>query len=249
MPFRGETVLGYVQGMHLHYLQDAARRLYGVELQLAPANLQVRYRYNPQVLSIYAMAPAVIPLLLVFIPAILMALSIVREKELGSITNLYVTPVNSWEFLLGKQLPYIGIGLVSFLGLVALIIGVFGVPFKGDFLALLVATVIYLTATTGLGLFISAFTRTQIAALAVTALTTILVTVSFSGLTEPVSSLDGPGRVLGQLFPMTYYLNICRGVFTKGLGFGDIAGDLLILSLFVPALTVLSYLALARQEK
>jgi ribosome-dependent ATPase len=209
----------------------------------------VRYRYNPQVLSIYAMAPAVIPLMLVFIPAILMALAIVREKELGSITNLYVTPVTRWEFLLGKQLPYVGIGLVSFLGLVALTIVVFGVPFKGDFWALLLATVVYLFTTTGLGLFISAFTRTQIAALAVTALTTILVAVSFSGLTEPVSSLSGPGRIIGQLFPMTYYLNICRGIFTKGLVFADIARDFIILCTFVPILTVLSYLVLDQQEK
>lgn len=249
MPFRGETVLGYVQGIHYQFLQDAARRVYGVELALTPANFQVRYQYNPEMQSIYAMAPAVIPLLLVFIPAILMALGVVREKELGSITNLYVTPVNKLEFLLGKQLPYIAVGMLSYLGLVALTIVVFGVPFKGNFLALTVATLVYLMTTTGLGLFISAFTRSQIAALAVTAVVTMLVTVSFSGLTQPVESLVGFGHWLGQVFPMSYYLTICRGVFAKNLGFADIAEPLFYLCLFVPVLTVMSYLALAQQEK
>ncbi|WP_094711265.1 ribosome-associated ATPase/putative transporter RbbA [Hahella sp. CCB-MM4] len=249
MPFRAETVLGYVQGAHYQFLQESALRLYGLDLNAVPADIQIRFLYNQEFRSIYAMVPAVIPLLLVFIPAILMALGVVREKELGSITNLYVTPVNRIEFLIGKQLPYIGVGMVSFLGLVALAVSVFQVPLKGSFLTLTLAALIYITATTGLGLFISAFTRTQIAALAATALITILIAVSFSGLTNPVSSLEGAGRLVGQLFPTTYFLTISRGVFTKALGLTDVLRPMLYLGLFVPALTLLSYLALPKQEK
>ena len=249
MPFRAETVLGYIQGVHLQFLQESAQRLYGIKLNLSMANLQPRFLYNQDFRSIYSMVPAVIPLLLMFIPAILMALGIVREKELGSITNLYVTPVNRLEFLLGKQLPYIAMGLLSFFGLVALAIFVFGVPLKGSFPTLSLAALVYVTTSTGVGLFISAFTRTQLAALAVTAIITLLVVVNFSGLVDPVASLSGGGRIIGELFPTTYFLTICRGVFTKGLGFADVAQSLVYLCLFVPVLTLMSYLALAKQEK
>src|SRR5690606_11303392 len=193
---------------------------------------------NQEFKSIYAMVPAVIPLLLIFIPAILMALAIVREKELGSITNLYVTPVNRLEFLLGKQLPYIGMGMLSFFGLVLLAMLVFGVPMKGDFPVLMLAALVYLFASTSLGLLVSAFTRTQIAALAATALLTLVTAVSFSGLINPVTSLEGAGRIIGELFPTTYFLTICRGVFTKALGFEDVSGSLYQLMLFVPVLTL-----------
>ncbi len=249
MPFRAETVSGYLQGIHYQFLQESALRLYGVDLEAVPADIKIRFLYNQEFRSIYAMVPAVIPLLLVFIPAILMALGVVREKELGSITNLYVTPVNRIEFLIGKQLPYIGVGMISFLGLVALAVSVFQVPLKGSFATLTLAALVYITATTGLGLFISAFTKTQIAALAATALITLLIAVSFSGLTNPVSSLEGIGRLVGQLFPTTYFLTISRGVFTKALEMGDVLRPMLYLCLFVPALTLLSWLALPKQEK
>jgi len=249
MPFRAETVGGYVQGINYDYLGQLALRTYGEIPSLTVANLEMRYRYNQDFKSIYAMVPAVIPLLLVFIPAILMALGVVREKELGSITNLYATPVTRLEFLIGKQLPYIGVSMISYFGLTALAVWVFGVPLKGSFLTLSLAALIFVTATTGIGLLVSSFTKTQIAALAATAILTLLATVSFSGLTSPVSSLEGPGAVIGTLFPATYFLNISRGVFTKTLGFNDLYADFLALSAFVPVLTLLSVLLLNKQEK
>ena len=248
MPFRGETIRGYMQGLHLQYLSDLARRTRGDIPQMTAAAIEVRYRYNQDFKSIYAMVPAVIPILLVFIPAILMALGVVREKELGSITNLYATPVTRLEFLLGKQLPYIGVSMINFFGLVALAIVVFGVPLKGSMLALAVGALIYVTATTGLGLLMSAFTKTQIAALAGTAIVTLLAAVNFSGLTEPVSSLQGVGAVIGKMFPTTYFLIISRGTFTKALGFSDLYGDFIALAAFIPVLTLLSLALLRKQE-
>ena len=248
MPFRGETIRGYMQGLHLQYLSDLARRTRGDIPQMTAAAIEVRYRYNQDFKSIYAMVPAVIPILLVFIPAILMALGVVREKELGSITNLYATPVTRLEFLLGKQLPYIGVSMINFFGLVALAIVVFGVPLKGSMLALAVGALIYVTATTGLGLLMSAFTKTQIAALAGTAIVTLLAAVNFSGLTEPVSSLQGAGAVIGKMFPTTYFLIISRGTFTKALGFSDLYGDFIALAAFIPVLTLLSLALLRKQE-
>lgn len=249
MPFRGETVLGYVQGMHYDYLTQLARQHLGEVPSLMPANIEMRYRYNQDFKSMYAMVPSVIPLLLVFIPSILMAVGVVREKELGSITNLYATPVTRLEFLLGKQLPYIGVSMVSFFGLVALSVFVFEVPLKGSLLTLSFAALLFVTVTTGIGLLLSAFTRTQVAALAATAILTLLPTVSFSGLTEPVSSLSGIGAVIGKFFPATYFINISRGLFTKALEFQDLYVDFLALAAFIPVLTLLSVALLSKQEK
>jgi len=249
MPFRGETIVGYMQGMHYSYLTQLAKQKTGKVASMAPANIEMRYRYNQDFKSLYAMVPAVIPLLLVFIPAILMAVGVVREKELGSITNLYATPVTRLEFLLGKQLPYIGVSMLSFFGLVALSVFIFQVPLKGSLLTLSFAALIFVTATTGIGLLMSSFAKTQIAALGATAIATLLTTVSFSGLTNPVSSLTGIGAVIGQLFPATYFLNISRGIFTKALEFKDMYMDFLALVAFIPVLTVLSVIFLSKQEK
>lgn len=248
MPFRGETIKGYVQGVHYQYLADLARRTYGVESRVGLVDLQARYRYNQDFKSIEAMIPAVIPLLLIFIPSIMTALGVVREKELGSITNLYVTPVTRLEFLLGKQLPYIVLSMISFFGLVALAVGVFNVALKGSFVTLTLAGVVYVTVTTGLGLLISAFTRSQIAALAGAGILTMLPTVQFSGLTDPVSSLEGVGAFVGPIWPATYFLIISRGTFTKALHLWDLYGYLLILAAFVPVLTVLSMVLLKKQD-
>lgn len=247
MPFRGETIKGYVQGLHYQYLQDLSRRTYGVAPQAGLADLEARYRYNQDFKSIEAMVPAVIALLLIFIPAIMMALGVVREKELGSITNLYVTPVTRLEFLLGKQLPYVALGMLSFFGLIALAVFVFKVPLKGSLATLALGALLYVTATTGLGLLISAFTHSQIAALAGAGIMTMLPTIEFSGLTDPVSSLEGPGAFIGSIWPATYFLVISRGTFTKALHFWDLSGYLLALAAFVPVLTVLSMVLLKKQ--
>ncbi len=248
MPYRGETVRGYLQGMHLQYVQQIVREATGVDTAY-PVNIVSRYRYNQDFKSIYAMVPAVIPILLIFIPAILMALGVVREKELGSITNLYVTPVTRLEFLLGKQLPYIIVALISFVLLVIQSQLMFHVPIKGSLLALSFGVFLYVIATTGFGLLISTFTSTQIAALCGTAILTILPTVSFSGLTTPVAALEGASYWIGQFFPASYFLVISRGVFTKALGFADLIPQFVALAAFIPVLTLASVALLRKQEK
>ena len=166
-------------------------------------NILLRYRYNQDFKSIYSMVPAVISLLLIFIPSILMALSVVREKELGSIVNFYAAPVKKLEFLLGKQLPYLIVSMISYFGLVAFAVFVFDVPLKGSLFTLTLGVFLYIICTTGIGLFISSFVKTQIAALMGTAILTLLPTIQFSGLKEPVSSLEGIGQFIGNSFPVT----------------------------------------------
>ncbi|MFN9914343.1 MAG: ABC transporter permease, partial [Pirellulaceae bacterium] len=135
MTFRGETVSQYVQGVHGTMLQREGSILYSTPPKYT-ADIEERFMYNPTFDSIYSMVPSIPALLLVLIPAILMTVSIVREKELGSMINFYVTPTRRLEYLLGKQLPYIVIGMLNFFILVAMALVVFGVPIKGSFLML-----------------------------------------------------------------------------------------------------------------
>lgn len=249
MPQRAETVRGYVQGMHYHWLTAKAREVYGRAATTQLATIETRFRYNPEVTSLPAMVPAVIPILLMLIPAILTALAVVREKELGSIVNLYVTPVTRLEFLLGKQLPYVVLAMLSFLMLVALAIFVFEVPIKGSFLTLTAGAFLYVIAATALGLLISAFVRSQVAALVGTAVLTILPAVQFSGMFDPVSSLEGAGALIGHIYPTTHFLSIAQGTFAKALGFSDLRASFVPLLIAVPVLIGLGTALVKKQER
>jgi ribosome-dependent ATPase len=165
MPQRAETVRGYVQGIHQHWLSERLRESLGKGAVTPLATVETRFRYNPDVRSLPAMVPAVIPLLLMLIPAILAALSVVREKELGSIINFYVTPATRLEFLLGKQIPYVVLAMASFLLLVGMAVVLFRVPVTGSFGALALGALLYVISATAFGLLISGFVRSQVAAL------------------------------------------------------------------------------------
>ncbi|HIA9656190.1 TPA: ribosome-associated ATPase/putative transporter RbbA [Klebsiella pneumoniae] len=248
MPNRAETVRGYVQAMHLAWLQEMAGRQSSPQRDTSLISIETRYRYNPDVKSLPAIVPAVIPLLLMMIPAMLSALSVVREKELGSIINLYVTPTTRSEFLLGKQLPYIVLGMFNFFLLCALSVFVFGVAHKGSFLTLTLAALLYVTIATGLGLLISTFMKSQIAAIFGTAIITLIPATQFSGMIDPVASLEGPGRWIGQIYPTSHFLTIARGTFSKALNISDLWGSFIPLLIAVPLVIGLSVLLLKKQE-
>lgn len=247
MPMRAETIKGYVMGLHAGYLQELARQDSASTRSSLPT-LEVRYRYNPDVESLNAMVPAVIPLLLMLIPAMLTALGVVREKELGSIINLYVTPVTRLEFLLGKQLPYIALGMLNFVLLVITAVWVFDVPLKGSLLALLTGGLLYISCATAMGLLMSTFTRSQMAAVFGTAIVTLIPAIQFSGLIYPVASLEGFGALVGQIYPTSHFLIISRGVFSKALGFTELYSYFIALLITIPVLLALCTSLLKKQE-
>jgi ribosome-dependent ATPase len=249
MPSRAETVSGYVQGMHQGWLAEQVLARTGNAATASPASIETRFRYNPDVQSLPAMVPAVIPLLLMMIPAMLGALAVVREKELGSIINLYVTPVTRAEFLLGKQLPYVVLALLNFLLMTALAVTAFGVPVTGSFPTLLAAAAIYGVCSTGIGLLASSFTRSQVAAMFLAMIGTMIPATQFSGMTDPVSSLDGAGRLIGQIYPATHFISICRGVFNKALGFADLSADFRALAIAAPLIVLLAVTLLKKQDR
>jgi ribosome-dependent ATPase len=251
MPQRAETVQGYLQGLHQFWLADQSRRRGGGASASAGASavsIESRFRYNPDVASLPAMVPAVIPLLLLMFPAMLTALAVVREKEMGSIINLYVTPATRTEFLLGKQLPYVALAMVNFLLMVTMAVTMLGVPLTGNFLTLLLAALAFCFAATGMGLLASAITKSQIAALFFAMIGTMLPATQFGGMIDPVSSLEGAGRIIGEIYPASHMFTVSRGVFNKALGFTDLAGSLWPLALAAPVILGLAIALLKKQE-
>lgn len=247
MPQRAETIRGYVQGMHLDWLKKEAKYSHGIALP-SDFNIEMRYRYNPDVKSLVSIVPAVIPILLLIIPAMLAALSVVREKELGSILNLYVTPVTKFEFLLGKQIPYIVIAMLNFFIMVILAILVFGVPIKGGLLSLTFAALLFSIFSTGFGLFASSFTSSQIGAMFFTLVGTLIPAVQFGGMINPVSSMEGFSRLFGEIYPASHMLTVSRGIFSKALYFNDLTGEMMILAIGGPLIVLCSVLLLKKQD-
>jgi len=249
MPTRAETTKGYVLGMHLYWLAQQARLHGGSSTLSQQAVVQTRFRYNPDIRSLVAMVPALIPMLLLMIPALLTALSVVREKELGSIINLYVTPVSRLEFLLGKQLPYLLLALLNYALMLLMAVTLFAVPFTGSLLALSLSVLVFVIFATAFGLLASTFTRSQIAAILLTVLGTIIPAVQFAGMINPVSALEGGGRLIGELHPASHMLTISRGVFSKGLQLADIYPSLLAITAAVPVVLLSALLLLKKQER
>jgi ribosome-dependent ATPase len=249
MTFRGDTVEQYVQGVHATSLADPATGLATASPQKLTADIEERFMYNPTFTSVFSIVPSVPALLLLLIPAILMTVSIVREKELGSMINFYVTPTGRLEYLLGKQLPYVVIGMINFVILTALAVVVFRVPVKGSFLMLALCTLLYVTATTGIGMVTSTFTSSQVAAVFVTAILTIIPTIQFSGLLQPVSTLKGTAAFVGSIWPASYYMHSSLGAYTKGLGVRLLVGDVIFMLCAIPFLLALSLAGLKKQEK
>ncbi|PDQ23116.1 multidrug ABC transporter ATP-binding protein [Mesorhizobium sanjuanii] len=249
MPTRAETVRGYVEGMHVRWLTQKAREIRGDSAVVGDFQLEIRYRYNPDVRSLDAIVPAVIPLLLLMIPAMLAVLSVVREKELGSIINFYVTPVTRLEFLLGKQVPYVGLAMLNFLLLTAFAIYGFGVAFTGSFATFAVAAFLYVIVTTAMGLVLSTFMSSQIAAIFGTAILTMIPATQYSGMIDPVSSLQGFGAFIGKIYPTTYLVMISRGTFSKALGFDDLSSAFIPLLIAIPVLLGLGTILLRKQAR
>ena len=230
-------------------LTDPATGLGTATPQKYTADIEDRFMYNPTFESIYSIVPSVPALLLLLIPAILMTVAIVREKELGSIINFYVTPTRRLEYLLGKQLCYIAIGMLNFFILTALALIIFRVPIKGSFLTLALCTLLYVTATTGIGMVTSTFTSSQVAAVFVTAILTIIPTIQFSGLLQPVSTLEGSAAFVGSIWPATYYMHSSLGAYTKGLGPGLMISDIIFMAICIPVLLAVSVAGLRKQER
>jgi ribosome-dependent ATPase len=252
MPFRGETTKGYVTGLALKYAKDLAVERIGPNavsnVYLGGLKVENRFRYNQAFKSVFAMVPSVIVMMLILVPVIMSATAVVLEKETGSIANFRSTPISKLEFLVGKQVPYVAVGMLTFVLLLLMSFVVFHVPVKGSFAALVFGTLLYVFSTTGFGQLVSTFTQTQVSAVFASAVLSVIPAVNFSGLLVPVSSLSGQGRFIGLTFPAAWFQPISVGTFDKSLGFSALWSNMLVLVGFALIYLIAAQLILRKQE-
>ena len=246
-PFTASNISGYVQALVSGY----ARELLGDRLPPNPAELELRYRYNQQFDSVFAVVPGVLMLALILFPATLSVVGVVREREIGSIANFITSPAGKGQFLLGKQLPYILISYLAFLELLVLMLTAFGLSLKGSLLALLLGSLLMLCASTAFGLLISCFVRSQVAAIVTTAVVSIVPVMSFSGFIFPLESLAGTGfpYFMGKAMPASWFLRISIGTFTKGLTLWELREEMAVLLGLALVYLGLAQLILKKQER
>ncbi|MCZ8547938.1 ribosome-associated ATPase/putative transporter RbbA [Mesorhizobium qingshengii] len=245
--FPAETARAYIQGAVLTYAAERHLQLQGQDPQMLPVNVEPRFRYNQDFRSVFAITPGSIMLLLVVFPAMLTALAVVREKEMGSITNVYASPATVSEYLIGKQLPYVATGFISFVSLVVMAAAVLGVVPKGSVLALSIAALGYVFAATAFGLLVSAFVSTQVAAIFATAILTAMTAAHYSGFLFPASTLEGPARLMGLSFPALWFQTVSLGVFAKGLEANAFIPEIAVLLGFGILFLLLARLSVRKQ--
>ena len=240
-PLRTDIVKGYVIAINSAFTGERlvnylARRsgssVEQAESQVHPIRVEVRYLYNEEVRSTWSMVPALVMFTLMVSSPLLTALGIVREKETGSIYNIYSSTVTRFEYLAGKLLPYVVISSMNAVILWMIATQWFQVPFKGNPTFFFAASVVFVLTSTGIGLIVSLLVRTQIAALVITMVVSMLPTILFSGLIVPVSSLSRGSQIQAHLFPGMYYTNIVRGAFLKGVGLEVLWLDVMALALY-----------------
>ena len=228
-PFRGETIGGYAGGVIEGYVAQLARRELGFVPDVAVARLEPRFRYNQDFRSVFAITPGLVMFLLAMIPAMMTALGVVREREIGSILNLYGSPASVAEFLVGKQLPYVATGFVALISLILVAWLHFGAPVKGSLIALLAGGLAYVFATTAFGLLLSTVFRSQVAVMAAAAILTVIPALNFSGFIYPTSEIEGAGRLVSAVFPGSWFQLVSLGAFTKGLSLAELAAPIAVL--------------------
>jgi len=233
---RAMVVTGYVAAIDAQFnaalAADYLARRGAVTTTVIPVSVEGRVWYNPSLETKNSIVPGLLVINLMFYPSLLAALVVVREKERGTIFNLYCSPVRRWEVIVGKAVPYIGVAMADYFLLFALSISVFKVRFVGNFLVLTLAALLYISCCIGLGLVISVFCRTQVAAMLITFVGMMTPSFLFSGMLTPVASMDRSAQMISRVIPATYFMGMARGVYLKGLGFFYYVPDFLTLAVF-----------------
>nr|MBP9063903.1 ABC transporter permease [Aquabacterium sp.] len=212
---RAAHTVNSIKAVAIEHAFNLARATPGADMPTMPISIEPRMAYNPSYQSVFVFGPSNLMLAMTLIPAMLTALGVVREKEMGTMVNLYASPGSISEFLIGKQLPYVALTMLSYFTLVGVLIWGLGVPLKGSFLALTLGATAYAFAITAMGLLISAFVQTQVAAQFLTAILCVIITTNFAGVLSPVSTLDGINFYIAQGFPASWFQKVTLGVFTK----------------------------------
>lgn len=224
-----------------HLLSDflAARTGQALDKSIA-LNVNTRVRYNPALKSSNAIVPGLFGVILMAVPPLLSALAIVREKERGSIQQVFVSPLRSAEFMIGKLIPY---GVIAFLEMLLVLvagIGLFGIPFRGSLLLFLAAAALYVACTVAIGLLVSTLVRTQVAAMLLILVLTIMPSMLFSGFIFPIHTMPTPMQAYANTFPTRYFIDLSRAITLKGQGLAAVGPAMGILASYAAGLIALS---------
>lgn len=235
------VALGYAGTLVANY----ARSLAAAAGQ-APAeplvSAQVRVWFNPQLESRYFMIPGILALVLLVVTTNLSSMALVRERELGTLEQLNVTPIARWELIAGKLLPYAVVGMVDVLLVLAVAVGWFQVPVRGSFALLFAMCLVYLLTTLGLGLFVSTISATQQQAMMTASFFFLIPMVFLSGFVFPIENMPAVIQPVTYLIPLRYFIVILRGIFLKGVGLETLWPDALALFAWGVAILTLATL-------
>ena len=245
-PSRAQVVQGYFLAVNELFNQRLREDspLGNIDM---PIQILTSFWFNPSLESQNGVVPGMIVLNLMMYPALLGALLIVREKESGTIFNYFASPVSRLEIILGKAIPYIGVAYLEYIILMAFALSWFQVRFVGSLFVVSTATLLYNICTIGVGLLISVVTRSQLAAMLVTFLATLTPSFNFSGFTAPVSSQDAVGQFVARVLPATYFMEVLRGSFLKGLGFDFYMPQIRALTIYTIIVYALAWLLLKKR--
>jgi ABC-2 type transport system permease protein len=213
------VALGYATNLLAGYAQDlVAARLPGAAPRAAGIEPRVRVWFNARLESRDFMIPGVLALLLLVITTNLSSMGIVREKELGTLEQLNVTPLNRWELIVGKLLPYAIVGMVDVCLVLTIAVAWFQVALRGSVVLLFAMSIVYLMTTLGLGLFVSTVSSTQQQAMMTTIFFFLMPMIYLSGFIFPIENMPAAIQPVTYLMPLRYYLVILRSIFLKGVG-------------------------------
>ena len=222
-PSSARVIQGYVEAINEVFsaglLRDHFDALGAGDNFLVPAVTNIsRVRYNPALESANFVIPGLIGVILMAFPPLLSALAIVREKERGSIQQIFVSPLRSWAFIVGKLIPYVIISLAEWLIILLVARYWFGVPMAGNGWLFLLVSISYVLSTVSIGLLVSALVRTQLAAMLMVIAFTMMPAFIFSGFMYPIANMPEPIQVYSHSFPARYFIDITHGVFLRGAG-------------------------------
>ena len=224
-PNQATTLINYASAIIMDY-QSELNQQYKLPYTI---NSEIRMLYNPQLKGAYTSVPGVMGMILLLISAMMTSISIVKEKELGTMEILLVSPMKPWLVVISKVIPYFIISLVNVATILLLSVFVLGLPIQGSLLLLVASTILYIFCALSFGILISTITDTQQAAMLISLLGLMLPVVMLSGYAFPIANMPMILQVFSNLVPAKWYIIIVKGVMIKGIGITQIWKELLIL--------------------
>ena len=239
--------MGYINQVIVRSSTQILTEVLGGRVPTGQVEAQIRAWYNPSLKSRNFMVPGVLVLILLITTTNLTAMAIVKEKEVGTLEQIMVTPIRSYELILGKLVPFTIVGMINVCVVIAAMVFGFDIPIKGSILLLLGLSGIFLLTTLGVGLFVSTISRTQQQAMMTTIFFVVMPMMYISGFVFPIENMPKPLQILSLGIPMRYYLIIIRSIILKGVGLSSLWFSAVVL--FLMGATILSASALRFRKK